>query len=108
VRRVETDDGYVPMTEAQLKSLIGGLAIQNGWVVKQSTQNREVRPSRRSVSAGYPDLTCARDKEVVFMEVKDQKGEVSPEQWVWLQALPASHVIRPSDWYSGRVAELLA
>jgi len=63
---------------------------------------------RNGGGKGYPDLTLARDREVLFMELKQQQGVLSPEQMLWQLALPCAYTIRPSDWESGRVAELLA
>ena len=57
---------------------------------------------------GYPDLTLARDKEVMWMELKQQDGMMSTEQFAWSMQLPAYHVIRPKDLESGYVNELLA
>jgi len=92
------------LTETALKTLILALAYRNGWAVYHVTHS----PQRGRQGVGYPDLTLARDKEVLWLELKQEKAQPSVEQWVWLQALPAAHVVRPSDWYSGRVAELLA
>lgn len=95
------------MTEAQLKSLCMGLGVQNGWAVHATAQAKPRRPVRK-ISGGFPDLTFARDKELVFMEIKDEHGYPTAEQWGWGAALPAWYVVRPSDWESGRVAEILA
>ncbi len=103
-RRIETEDGYEPMSETQLKTYVLREAYANGWAVYHVTHS----PVRGSQGTGYPDLTLARDKEVLWLELKVEKAQPSAEQWVWLAALPAAHVIRPSDWYSGRVAELLS
>jgi hypothetical protein len=104
VRRVEEDDNYLPMRENELKVLVLRMAYANGWAVYHVPQ----ATMRNGGGSGYPDLTLARDKEVLWMELKQEKAQPSTEQWAWLAALPCAHVIRPSDWYSGRVAELLA
>jgi hypothetical protein len=105
-RRVETDDGYVPMTETQLKTYVLREAYAKGWAVYHVTHS----PQRGRQSVGYPDLTLARDGQVMWFELKQEKASPSPEQWLWYEALGRHvwHLIRPSDWYSGRVAELLA
>jgi hypothetical protein len=107
MRRVETDDGYVPMTENQLKVYVLREAYAKGWLVHFDNQERRLH---KGGSDGYPDLTLARDGEILFMELKQEKASPSPEQWRWYEALGRHvwHLIRPSDWYSGRVAELLA
>lgn len=106
MRRIEDDDSYLPMTESDLATRVKLLAHANGWIVFSLPANRTVRPVKDAI--GYPDMTCARDGECVFLELKQERGELTVEQRLWLAALPAAHVIRPSDWYSGRVAELLA
>lgn len=92
------------MSENGLKQVVLKLAYANGWAVyhvPQATMNN-------GGGKGYPDLTLARDKECLWIELKAQDGKVSPFQEGWLAALPHAYVIRPSDWHSGRVAELLA
>lgn len=54
-------------------------------------------------SPGVPDIIAARRGRVKFIELKAEKGELTPEQWAWLHATePKSwhvswHVYRPSD-----------
>jgi len=107
MRRVETEDGYVPMTENQLKVYVLREAYAKGWLVYHVVQDAH---SHRGGGSGYPDLTLARDGEVLWIELKQEKASPSPEQWLWYEAIGRQrwNLIRPSDWYSGRVAELLA
>ncbi len=65
-------------------------------------------PIRGSQGRGYPDLTLARDKEVLWIELKQDDGMQSSEQRMWEMALPAYHLIRPRDFRAGRVNELLS
>ena len=92
------------MTENELKRHVLGMAYRNGWSVYHVPQ----RTMLNGGGKGYPDLTLARDREVLWIELKQQDALMSPEQHLWSQALPAYHCIRPSDWDKGRVAELLA
>jgi hypothetical protein len=94
------------MTENQLKRYVLTEAYAHGWLVYHVVQDRV----RGSQGVGYPDLTLARDGQVMWLELKQEKAAPTPEQWQWYEAIGrhAWHVIRPSDWYSGRVAELLA
>jgi hypothetical protein len=94
------------MTEADLSKAICDLAHKLGWQVFRLSVNRTVRPVKDAV--GYPDLTLARRQHVLFMELKTDKGVVSDDQWRWGTALPEWYVIRPADWESGRVMDLLA
>ena len=94
------------MTETELKAKVLTLAYANGWAVYHVTHS----PQRGKQGIGYPDLTLARDGHVLWMELKQEKAQPSPEQWYWYEALGRHNwnLIRPSDWESGRVAELLA
>lgn len=55
---------------------------------------------------GYPDLTLVhpRRRELLFLELKTERGRLQPEQVQWLDALaaveapPIVRVCRPSDW----------
>jgi hypothetical protein len=107
-RRVEDTDRSQPMTEAELKSAIIKAARAQGWAVYTTPQIKMLRPARLGSSSGYPDLTMGRDGEAMWIECKDEGGEQTPAQRMWQEALPAYHVIRPSDLASGRVAELVA
>jgi hypothetical protein len=104
-RRVAQTDLYAPMTENDLKQAVLLMARREGWAVYHVPQ---ASIAHKGGGAGYPDLTLARDGEVIWIELKAEKGVLEPQQAKWIAILPASHVIRPSDWYSGRVAELLA
>lgn len=92
------------MTENQLKRAVLAIAYRNGWAVYHVPQST----MRNGGGSGYPDLTCARDGEVLWLELKQQKADTTPQQRAWHAALPAAHVIRPSDLESGRVDELLS
>lgn len=93
-----------PRTENELKHLVLGLARRNGWAVYHVPQARMANGG----GSGYPDLTCARDGEVLWIELKQQKASPTTLQLEWAAALGRSwHLIRPSDWDSGRVGELL-
>ena len=96
-----------PLSESELKRTIVKMAVKQGWAVHETPQIKPRRPVKGQ-SNGYPDLTLARDEEVLFLEVKDQKGVQDIEQVRWMMALPRYEVIRPSDLARGRVDELLA
>jgi hypothetical protein len=92
------------MTENELKQEVLKVARRNGWAV----YHRQQAQVRGSQGRGYPDLTFARDGEVLWMELKQEGEKLSPTQWAWFLALPACHKIQPSDLDSGRVHELLS
>ncbi len=93
-----------PMTENELKHAVLRLARLQGWAVYHVPQTN----MRNGGGKGYPDLTLARDKEVLWIELKQDTGEQTPEQTFWQMALPAYHLIRPRDFRAGRVNELLS
>jgi VRR-NUC domain len=92
------------MTENALKRHVLQAAYAKGWAVYHVPQ----ATMRNGGGAGYPDLTLARDREVLWIELKQEKGTLSPQQMAWHAALPFAHVIRPSDLWNGRLGELLA
>lgn len=83
------------VSEADLKRIVVDMAHAFGWKVFSLPMNRNVRPVKDAI--GYPDLTLARNGAVLFLELKTQKGTLSPEQWDWMAQLPAMLVIRPDD-----------
>ena len=54
-----------------------------------------------SDAAGFPDLVMVRDKEILFVELKSEKGRLSSAQLGWCQALIGAAetcIWRPRDW----------
>lgn len=93
-----------PRTENELKTAVLQLARRNGWAVYHVPQAR----MRNGGGAGFPDLTMARDGEILFIELKQRGENPTSAQLDWAAALGRSwHLIRPADWDSGRVGELL-
>ncbi len=105
-RRIIDSDEYAPMTENDLKTYVLKAAYDAGWLVEHHIQSNR----RGSQGRGWPDLSLVRDGEVIFIELKQEHAGLSPYQHSVQAAMGGRiyHVIRPSDWYSGRVAELLA
>jgi hypothetical protein len=93
------------VTEAELRAVVVPLAHQHGWLVFSMPAARLRRPVKDAT--GYPDLTLARDGRVMWMELKQDDGVLSPAQMRWLRVLPAMHVIRPADLAAGVVDTLL-
>jgi hypothetical protein len=92
------------MTEADLQAAILDLCERFGLLAFHSGD------SRRDSCAGYPDLTIV-GRHVVYLELKRQKGRVTPEQTTWLTRLTraglTARVAKPSDWLDGTVERLL-
>lgn len=92
-------------TEAQLERAILELAAATGWRSAHFRAARTARGWRTPVSGdgtGYPDLTLIRAPELLFVELKAQRGKLSDAQRQWLQALDMCeievYVWKPSDW----------
>ena len=94
------------MTEAELKRLVVDLAHSRGWRVFSLPMVKPLRPVK--AADGYPDLTLARDRQVIWIELKQDAGVISPAQLAWMRELPNMVVLRPADWHSGEIGRLLA
>lgn len=91
--------GDALVTEAELKRAVLEIAREYGWMVYHV-------PARKILNgggAGYPDLTLARDRRAVWIELKQEDGQMSQGQMRWMLELPHVHVIRPSDLDSLRM-----
>lgn len=94
------------MTEAQLFEAIRDLAKLRGWMLYHTYR------SDRS-EAGFPDLVLVhpRTGDLLFAELKSEKGRISQTQRAWLDALRASrvpvYVWRPVDLTNGVIAHWL-
>lgn len=92
-------------SEATLKAAVLELAYREGWLVFHLTN--DTRSRNTSKGKGYPDLTLARERQVLWIELKRETEVQSKEQLAWMLSLPHVHVVRPSDLAAGRVHELL-
>ena len=108
------------MTERQLQSAIIDAARLLGWRV-YFTHRSDHSP------AGFPDLCAVRARpgeppRLLFVELKTERGVVSPEQVAWLHdlatvsafaltvgqpALVQAAVWRPQDWRDGSIERAL-
>lgn len=94
------------MSESQLQEQIIALAERMGW------KHYHVYDSRRSV-AGFPDLVLvhARQRRVLWRELKSETGTTTPEQKAWLSVLSVVgedvDVWRPRDWFAGTIEKEL-
>lgn len=83
------------ITEKQFTQLVVDAARWRGWLAYHT------QDSRRS-AAGFPDLVLVRAGEMMFVELKTEKGRISPAQHEWLDSLARAHpavmLWRPRDW----------
>jgi ribosomal protein L37E len=68
------------ISEKAWQTTVLDLARRGGW------RSYHTFDSRRS-SAGFPDLVLVRPPELIFVEVKAEKGKTTPEQDAWLEDL---------------------
>lgn len=103
-----------PLSEAQFQRQVIDLAHLCGWLVAHFRAGRTAKGWRTPVSAdgaGWPDLVLvhARRQQVLFRELKTDKGELNLAQVLWLAALSGAGldagVWRPRDWE--RIVETL-
>jgi hypothetical protein len=92
------------LTERQFQAQVVGLAKFYGWREYHTHDSRRSQP-------GFPDLVLVRGEELIFAELKTEKGRVRPEQVEWmavLEQVPGVDVFlwRPSDFdgLHGRLA----
>jgi hypothetical protein len=88
-------------TEKQFQEAVIDFARALGWLVYHTFD------SRRS-AAGFPDLVLVRREQLIFAELKTERGRVSEPQQEWIQSLllieratartVSVAVWRPSDW----------
>lgn len=83
------------VTEAEFQQLIVDLARWAGW------RTYHTHDSRRS-DAGWPDLVLARNRVLLFRELKARRGRMTDDQRDWgctlLRTGASWAVWRPEDW----------
>lgn len=88
-------------TEAHFQQRVVNLADLFGWWVYHTHDSRRSRP-------GFPDLVLVRFGQLIFAELKSERGRLTFEQEEWLRQLSKcapTYVWRPSDWPD--IAEIL-
>lgn len=83
------------LTEKQFMAQVVKLAELFGW---RCWHQRDSPGTRH----GWPDLVCIRRPRVVFLELKSDRGRLTPEQAATIALLRAcdqeAYVIRPGTW----------
>ena len=91
----KVNEVYYYISEEDFMRSVMKIASECGWRVYHT------RDSRRS-QAGFPDLTLVRTGQIIFAELKSQKGRIKKEQQAWLDDLRENghvdvYLWRPSD-----------
>ena len=92
---MKVNEVYYYISEEDFMRSVIQIASDCAWAVYHT------RDSRRS-QAGFPDLTLVRSGEIIFAELKSQKGRIKKEQQEWLDRLRENghvdvYLWRPSD-----------
>lgn len=98
-----------PMSEADFQTRVVDYARLRGWMLVHYRPARTKTGVRTPLQGdkGCPDLILARHGRVLLIELKSDKGRVSPEQKTWLAHLGQhGRLYRPADW--PELQELLA
>jgi hypothetical protein len=94
------------MTEKALQNQFDALAAALGW------RSYHTHDSRRS-PGGFPDscLVHARQRRLLFVELKTMTGKTSTKQHDWIADLTAVgvevHLLRPIDLLDGSIERIL-
>ena len=92
------------MSERELQKIVLDLAEVNGWM------HYHTYDSRRSAH-GWPDLVLCRPPEIIFVELKSNKGRLTPHQKKWQHALflcgLEAYVWNESHWWDGLIERRL-
>jgi len=91
----KVNEVYYYISEEDFMRSVIQIASDCAWSVYHT------RDSRRS-QAGFPDLTLVRSGQILFAELKSQKGRIKKEQQEWLDRLRENghvdvYLWRPSD-----------
>ena len=88
-----TNEQY--QTEAEFLRAITELAQYKGWWVYHTFDSRRSEP-------GFPDLVLIRPPQLLFIEVKSQRGKITRAQKRCMDLLMAAnqavYIVKPSDW----------
>lgn len=102
-----TVPGPLPVTEAQFQAQVLALAHLHGWrtmTVRPSIGRRGGRPAWQTTTsiAGWPDAALWRPGQFLLVELKTDRGRVTPAQREVIGSLADAgvdvRVWRPADW----------
>jgi VRR-NUC domain len=116
------------VAESELQAAVVELAQLRGWLVHHCRPGATTAgrwATQIQGDPGFPDLVLARGRsddhppELLFVELKRQRTEVTIAQGLWIRVLSGVAVAasdltvevylwRPSDWSSGEIERRLA
>lgn len=105
----------IRMTEAELQFNVIELAELFKWrcIHHRPSMNRRghwATAMTGTQAAGWPDVFLVRERAMA-VELKSERGSVTPEQQFWLAALGKVgievHLWRPADWQDGSIERAL-
>jgi len=94
------------MNETELKSVVINLARRSGWLIHHDLPAKSAAgrwATHVQGDVGFPDLVLLSPHygQLLFVELKSEKGRTTSSQDNWLGALGIagveSHIVRPAD-----------
>jgi hypothetical protein len=100
------------MSEAELQRNVIDMARYLGWYVHAERPAMTSKGFRTAImgNAGFPDIVLCRADRLIFVELKSASGTLTDQQVKWGKLLAANttyYIWRPSDWFSGKIEEVL-
>lgn len=94
----------VKVSERDFQDRVVAEAQIRGWLCAHFRPARTATGWRTAIQGdpGFPDLVLVRPPRVLFVELKSEKGRMSPDQVRWSEGLEAcdgveTYLFRPSD-----------
>ena len=98
------------MLEKELQDNILDAAHKLGWLVhieRPSVNLSGVWSTSIQGDPGFHDDVLSRNGVTLLFELKTETGKLTDEQKEWFMQSHNAYVIRPRNWLSGEVEELL-
>ena len=105
------------MSEEELLACIIKTAHLFGWLAchqrPMRTKDGEWRTGVQG-DKGFPDIVLVNETKLLIIEAKSEIGKLALEQEEWIRRLRLAHykngvlVLRPSDWFSGKIESILS
>lgn len=96
----DTHNVHRKMSEEQFSRTVIEIAKLYRWRVAHFRPAETKKGWRTAMTGhvGFPDLVLARDRVVMFVELKTDQGKLRPDQVAWAKEIgPSFRVWRPGD-----------